>query len=126
MPSIATLRAHVESTLGERLSSALVLRTKAPPLMVPTGVSALDTLTGGLPRGALSEIVGPASSGRTGIMLAALAGATRRQEICALVDASDSFDPASAETSGVDLTRLLWVRCSERSSVLRQEGNVSK
>jgi hypothetical protein len=44
-------------------------------------------------------------------MLAALAGATRREEACALVDASDNFDPASAAAAGVDLERLLWVRC---------------
>jgi hypothetical protein len=114
MPSTSTLRAHVESTLGERLSSTLLLREKAAPLMVPTGVAALDALTGGLPRGALSEITGLASSGRTGVMLSALAGATQRDEACALVDASDNFDPASAMAAGVDLDRLLWVRCGER------------
>ncbi len=114
MPSPATLRAHVESTLSEHLTSTLILREKASPLTVPTGVAVFDALTGGLPRGALSEITGPASSGRTSVMLAALAGATRREEACALVDASDNFDPASAATVGVDLDRLLWVRCSER------------
>jgi len=112
MPPTATLRARVESSLGERLSSTLLLREKAAPLTVSTGVAALDALTGGLPRGALSEITGPASSGRTGVMLAALAGATHH-EACALVDASDSFDPASATVAGVNLDRLLWVRCSE-------------
>ena len=115
MPSAATLRARIESSLGERLSSTLLLRERAAPLTVSTGVAALDALTGGLPRGALSEITGPASSGRTGVMLAALAGATRRHEVCALVDASDSFDPASAVAAGVDLERLLWVRCSDMS-----------
>jgi len=113
MPSAATLRARIESSLGERLSSTLLLRERARPLTVSTGVAALDALIGGLPRGALSEIAGQASSGRTGVMLAALAGATRRQEVCALVDASDSFDPASAALAGVDLERLLWVRCSD-------------
>ena len=113
MASAATLRARLESALPERLSSALLLRERAAPLTVSTGVAALDALTGGLPRGALSEIAGPASSGRTGVMLAALAEATRRQEVCALVDASDSFDPASAAAAGVDLERLLWVRCSD-------------
>jgi recA bacterial DNA recombination protein len=117
MPSAATLRARIESSLGEHLSSTLLLRERAAPLMVSTGVAVLDALTGGLPRGALSEIAGPTSSGRTGVMLAALAEATRRQEICALVDASDSFDPASAAAAGVDLDRLLWVRCSERLSL---------
>lgn len=88
-----------------------------PPQTVTTGVAELDALTGGLPRGALSELAGPISSGRTGVMLAALAAATQRQEVCALVDASDSFDPASAHAEGVDLQRLLWVRCSEPVSV---------
>jgi hypothetical protein len=115
MPVADPVRARIESSLGERLSSTLLLRQRQPPMTVSTGVPALDTLTSGLPRGALSEVVGPASSGRTGVMLAALAEATRRQEICALVDASDSFDPASAERAGIDLTRLLWVRCSERA-----------
>ena len=116
MPSSAMLRARIESSLGERLSSTLLLRERAAPLTVPTGVATLDALTGGLPRGALSEITGPASSGRTGVMLAALAGATRRQEVCALVDASDSFDPASAAAAGVDLDRLLWIRCATRAN----------
>jgi len=112
MASVAALRARLESSLPERLSSTLLLRERAAPLMVSTGVAALDALTGGLPRGALSEITGSSSSGRTGVMLAALAGATCRQEVCALVDASDSFDPASAAAAGIDLERLLWVRCS--------------
>jgi recA bacterial DNA recombination protein len=113
MASVATLRARLETSLPERLSSTLLLRERVAPLTVPSGVAALDGLTGGLPRGALSEIAGPASSGRTGVMLAALAGATSRQELCALVDANDSFDPASAAATGVDLDRLLWVRCSD-------------
>jgi len=84
------------------------------PQTVTIGIAQLDALTGGLPRGGLSEITGPVSSGRTGIMIAALAAATQRQEACALVDASDSFDPRSAAAAGVDLEHLLWVRCSER------------
>src|SRR5271169_1455376 len=123
MLSTATLRARVESALGEHLSSTLLLREKAAPLTVSTGLTTLDALTGGLPRGALSEITGPASSGRTGVMLAALSGATRRDEACALVDASDNFDPASAMAAGVDLDRLLWVRCGERdrASLLKDQ-----
>ncbi len=107
-------RAHIESSLGAQLASTLLLRERAAPLTVPFGIAALDNLTGGLPRGALTEIVGPASSGRTGVMLSALAAATRRREVCALVDASDSFDPACAAAAGVDLERLLWVRCDSR------------
>ena len=119
------LRAHLESSLDERLSSTLLLRERSAPMMVSTGLPELDALTGGLPRGALSEIVGPASSGRTGVMLAALVGATRRQEACALVDASDSFDPASAWAAGVDMERLLWVRCNEQAPMQRDKNDFS-
>jgi hypothetical protein len=83
--------------------------------MVSSGVAAIDTLTGGLPRGCLTEICGPASSGRTSLLLAALAAATRRGEFCALVDASDALDPQSAAAAGPDLDRLLWVRCGDRA-----------
>ena len=117
----ATVRARIEASLDERLSATLLLRQRIAPQMVTTGVPELDALTGGLPRGALSEIAGPTSSGRSGVMISALAAATRRQEVCALVDASDSFDPASAQAAGVELERLLWVRCGEQGS----EGNAS-
>jgi hypothetical protein len=62
--------------------------------MVSSGIAAIDALTGGLPRGCLTEICGPASSGRTTVLLAALAAATRRGEFCVVVDASDALDPA--------------------------------
>jgi recombination protein RecA len=108
-----TLRARIESSLEERLSSTLLLRERIAPPTSVIGIAALDALTGGLPRGALSEFAGATSSGRTGVMLSALAEASQRQEICALVDASDSFDPVSASAAGVDLERLLWVRCGK-------------
>ena len=123
----AELRARIESSLSEQLASTLMLRERAAPLTVPFGIAALDQLTGGLPRGALTEIAGPASSGRTGVMLAALAAATRRQEVCALVDASDSFDPASATAAGADLAGLLWVRCnSVQPRKTSGRGNIAK
>jgi hypothetical protein len=123
MPSTSSLRAYVESSLGPRFSSNLLLREKSASITVSTGIAALDALTGGLPRGALSEITGPVSSGRTGIMLSALAGATRRDETCALVDASDSFDPPSATAAGIALDRLLWVRCSENTPSARRRNS---
>lgn len=76
-----------------------------------TGLPALDArLGGGLPRGHLSEIVGPRSTGRTTLLLQALAAATARGELVALIDALDTLDPLSASTAGVDLARLLWIR----------------
>lgn len=85
------------------------------PEMAPSGIPALDALVGGLPRGCLTEICGSVSSGRTTVLLAALAAATRRGEYCALIDASDALDPQSATAAGIELNRLLWVRCGEYS-----------
>jgi hypothetical protein len=67
-------------------------------------------LTAGIPRGQVSELIGPRSSGRTGTMLRMLAEATSRGEVVALVDALDMLDVESAAAAGVDLDRLLWVR----------------
>jgi len=87
------------------------------PEMVSSGIPQLDLLTGGLPRGCLTEICGAASSGRTSVLLFALAQATQRGEVCALVDTSDAFDPASAAAAGMEMSRLLWVRCGENNSL---------
>jgi hypothetical protein len=95
------------------VTPASQLDIRPAPAMVSSGISALDTLTGGLPRGCLTEVCGSASSGRTTLLMAALAAATRRGEFCVVVDASDALDPQSAAAAGVELERLLWVRCSD-------------
>ena len=97
------------------ITSASRLDIRPAPEMVSSGIPAIDALTGGMPRGCLTEICGPASSGRTTLLLAALAAATRRGEFCAVVDASDALDPHSAAAAGVDLNCLLWVRCGDAS-----------
>ena len=91
------------------------LAVRPLPEMVTSGIAEMDALTGGLPRGCLTEICGPASSGRGTLMLSALAAATRRGEYCAVVDANDSLDPQSVVATGIELDRLLWVRCGENS-----------
>jgi len=76
-----------------------------------TGHAELDArLSGGIPRGQVSELVGPRSSGRTALMLRMLAAATARGELVALVDALDMLDVESAAAAGIDLDRLLWIR----------------
>jgi recombination protein RecA len=113
--------ASIQSTINNQqstisLTPASHLEIRPAPEMASSGIAALDALTGGLPRGCLTEICGPASSGRTTVLLAALAAATtRRGEYCALIDASDALDPHSIAAAGVDLSRLLWVRCGESS-----------
>jgi hypothetical protein len=92
------------------------LEIRPAPERVSSGIPQIDALTGGLPRGCLTEICGSQSSGRTSLLLATLAATTNRGEICALVDAGDTFDPVSAATAAVDLSRLLWIRCRGKQS----------
>ncbi len=105
--------AHLETLLHARKLGA-TLTAATPPVPVETmttGIEALDVrLAGGWPRGALSEVIGPRSSGRTGVLVSTLAAATREGHVVALVDGFDRFDPRSAAEAGVDLDRLLWVR----------------
>jgi recA bacterial DNA recombination protein len=112
-PAVAALEAALRTCKLDRtlVSARPSLGHTDAPAVIPTGVAALDaTLRGGLPRGQLSEIDGPRSSGRTTLLLHLIATAIDRGEIAALVDTLDRFDVASANAAGVDLDRLLWVR----------------
>jgi len=112
MNSANALRQQIEATLSHRIPSALtpVPRTVRP--VAPVGIAAVDELLrGGLPVGAISELVGPECSGRTSLALSFIAEATRAGKVCAWIDCSDSLHPESAAANGVDLLRLLWVRC---------------
>jgi hypothetical protein len=113
------LRARLESALGERIPSPFTDLDTRISEIVPTGIVPVDALTGGLPRGAITEIFGPRSSGRTRAILSILAEATARDEVCAMVDGNDAFDPASGMAAGLDLKRLLWVRCHKLEQVLK-------
>ena len=76
-----------------------------------TGVPWLDEqLGGGWRQGEISEIVGGRSSGKTSVLLSSLAAATAGGGVAALVDAVDRLDPLSLQETGVDLSRVLWVR----------------
>jgi recA bacterial DNA recombination protein len=97
------------------ITSASHLEIRPSPETASSGIPQIDVLTGGLPRGCLTEVSGADSSGRTSLMISALAAATRREEICALIDVSDAFDPYSAAAAGVDMARLLWVRCGSHA-----------
>jgi hypothetical protein len=104
------------------ITPASRLNIRPAPEMVSSGVLAIDALAGGLPRGCLTEICGPASSGRTTLLLSALAAATHRGEFCVVVDASDALDPHSAAAAGIDLNRLLWVRCGDDPPCRTKQG----
>jgi RecA/RadA recombinase len=117
MPVSAKLQ-QLESLLRERgLGRALPAADKPIYEPLPTGRPEIDLrLGGGLPRGAISEVLGPQSSGRTALLFSALAQATQAGEVTAYIDATDCLDPRSAEQAGIVLERLLWVRCDPRES----------
>ncbi len=109
------VRTDLEALLRDRKLDHTLATGAARPAgerePVPTGIAPLDArLEGGLPRGQISEIVGPRSSGRTTVLFSTLAGATRRGELVVLVDALDMFDPPSAAAAGIVFDRLLWIR----------------
>jgi RecA/RadA recombinase len=108
----ALSKAEIESDIAGRFGEAFKIHEKVPAETLSTGIAEVDALTGGMPRGALTEIFGPKSSGRTSLLYSALAYATAHDEICALVDTSDVFAPTAADATGIDLERLLWVRCA--------------
>jgi hypothetical protein len=110
-------RAALETLLrARRLDRTLTTAMVVPDprddgAVAATDVTSLDAyLGGGFPRGQLSELVGPRSSGRSSVLLQAMAAATRRGELVALVDTLDTLDVESAVTAGIDLARLLWIR----------------
>lgn len=107
----ALTKKEVELALADRFGAIFERHERRPLEVVPTGVREIDELLFGLPRGAITELHGPASSGRTSVMLSALANATAHEEFCAIVDCDDTFDLASAARAGVDFRRTLWVRC---------------
>lgn len=115
----AALRVQIESAWGSPFPAPLTFRAPPPIELVPSGCAEIDALTGGLPRGGLTEICGPASSGRASLGLSLLARLTALEEACAWVDASDAFDPHSAKRMGAALDRLLWVRCQRLEQAIQ-------
>lgn len=120
MPSSAALRLKIERALERRFPAALSPAPRTIRDLSPTGIDEVDALLGGgLPVGAISELTGPDSSGRTSLALAFLARRMGMDQVAAWVDVQDAFDPESAAASGVCLQHLLWVRCQERKKQAR-------
>jgi hypothetical protein len=117
MPPAALLRLRIELALEHCFPAAL---SPAPRLVetAPTGIAEVDDLLdGGIPVGAITEIAGPDSSGRTSLVLAFLARCTRDGRPCAWIDTEDALDPESAAANRVVLRQLLWVRCRSSATV---------
>ena len=77
--------------------------------VIPTGAFSLDLAlgVGGIPRGRITEIFGPESSGKTTLCLSLIANAQRAGGLAAFIDAEHAVDPAYARRIGVNLDDLL-------------------
>jgi recombination protein RecA len=87
--------------MGEKTSMAIE--------SVPTGALSLDLAlgVGGLPRGRVTEIFGPESSGKSTLAMHVVAEAQRNGGVCAYIDAEHAMDPIYAKAIGVDIDQLL-------------------
>ncbi|HYW74503.1 MAG TPA: hypothetical protein VE961_25995 [Pyrinomonadaceae bacterium] len=107
----AVAKKQIEADLVDRFGHAFEKPEKRSREVLSSGIGEIDRVCAGFPRGSITEIHGTATSGRTTLMLAALAAATLSEETCALIDCSDTFDLWSATKAQVSFDRLLWVRC---------------
>jgi hypothetical protein len=114
--NVTLLRAQIE----KKLPAAFTTYPREYRGSIPTGISTIDSLVQGVPLHALTEICGSnaASSGKTSVMASVLAQASQ-DRFCALVDASDAFDPESGHGAGINFSRLLWVRCGTSKTRFR-------
>lgn len=119
MPSSVQLRHQIESALATRMPGALSPVVRRITERTPCTIDSInDLLGGGLPLGAISEFVGSGCSGRTSLALSFLSTLSNAGQVAAWVDVSDSLDPESAAAFGVDLQRLLWIRCRASNTSL--------
>ncbi|ACB77329.1 hypothetical protein [Opitutus terrae] len=105
------------SSLRQLLSERFPRAARGDTRTLPTGVPAIDDGVGGLPCGAVTEIVCAAPSCGSQLLLGELLRVTRHERgRVALVDGHDSFDPAS--WPGEWLQHLVWVRCCDTAMAL--------
>ena len=105
---VAELTKKLEKDFGE----GILIGGKDKPKLhecISTGSIGLDKAlgVGGLPKGRITEIYGPESSGKTTLAIHVIAEAHKNpNSLCAFIDAEHAFDSAYAESVGVDLSRL--------------------
>lgn len=113
MGSASAVRIQVETKLAPRVRAALTAKIKQAPELFSTGSIEVDAmLSGGIPRGGITEVSGESSTGKTSFALSGLAAITRLGNTCAWVDVNDALSPESAAAAGVEVRRLLWLRMS--------------
>src|SRR5205807_2443487 len=109
-PAVEMALAQIERSFGK--GSIMRLGEASDRLaieVIPTGAIALDLAlgVGGIPRGRVTEIFGPESSGKTTLVQHIIAQAQATGGVAALIDAEHAFDPVYAKNTGVNVDDLL-------------------
>src|SRR5262245_58049310 len=101
--------AQVEKQFGKGAIMRMGEKTTMNIEAIPTGALSLDLALGigGLPRGRVTEIFGPESSGKSTLAMHVVAEAQRNGGVCAYIDAEHAMDPTYAKAIGVDIDQLL-------------------
>ena len=100
--------AQIEKSFGKGSIMKMNEGKKIAVETIPTGSISLDiALGGGIPRGRVTEIYGPESSGKTTLSLHVIAEAQKLGGICAFIDAEHAMDPEYAKRLGVKIDELL-------------------
>jgi len=99
----------IEKQFGRGAIMKLGSRERLAIDSIPTGAISLDIAlgVGGLPKGRISEIYGPESSGKTTIAQHIIAEAQRRGGVAAFIDVEHALDSAYAAQTGVNVNELL-------------------
>ena len=101
--------AQIDKQFGKGAIMKMGERTNMNIEAISTGALALDLALGigGLPRGRITEIYGPESSGKSTLAMHVVAEAQRNGGVCAYIDAEHAMDPIYARAIGVDVDQLL-------------------
>ena len=110
LKALEVTMSHLEKDFGSGTVMRLGDEKVADVEAISTGSISLDYAlgVGGLPRGRITEIYGPESSGKTTLAIHVIAEAQKKGGICAIIDAEHAFDRFFAEKLGVDVNNL-WI-----------------
>lgn len=111
MANVAAVLAGLKKNMGERIGDFGTKLHESE--RVPTGIFAFDMATGGgWPKGKVSEVFGPESSGKTNLVLKTIATHQMLwpEEVCAILDLEHALDGEWAKKLGVDTDKLLWMK----------------
>ncbi len=110
MQALQNAMAKIQKEFGKGAIMRMGEKTHEKVAVIPTGSITLDHALGigGYPRGRITEIYGPESSGKTTLTLHAIAEAQKAGGTAAFIDAEHAFDPVYAANLGVDI-QSLWI-----------------